>query len=326
MALAVRRTSDVKDVGKPLDFDRAVHAQVGAGAPGQLALQCHLDQHRTVLHVRVDPLHPTLDQVASRIYQCLLARLDLAGLRLGDSELGLESTGLCHSGQGRARLHPLPGLEREVLQHAVGAGRHLHRLHSPTLVLVDRAEPVHLLLLDLQLFVDGLLQETVTLLLGGEPDSCGLGLLPGLQRFVSTDQLAQIEDGVRFRRSISRHEVGACLGQGGFLGQHLGAERAPQIDEAGLCGCPLLLGLKRLQFDVRVAELQEDCPRLHRLARLHVHLLHPPGREGRDESHLLGHEGTGSADGSDHGAALDGADQHGVALDARGRGLHEGEE
>jgi hypothetical protein len=60
----------------------------------------------------------------------LLPERDVAGLGLGDAQLGLQLAGLHHLGQQRAGGDPLPELERQVLEDAVVAGLHLHRVHQ----------------------------------------------------------------------------------------------------------------------------------------------------------------------------------------------------
>src|SRR3972149_8565855 len=59
--LPERRTPDEQDVGKALEFNRAVHTQVGTGPPRQLAIERDVHGHRSTLDGGIDPGHMSGD-------------------------------------------------------------------------------------------------------------------------------------------------------------------------------------------------------------------------------------------------------------------------
>ena len=64
-----------------------------------------------------------------------LAHRHVLGLGLGNAEHRLEASGLDDPGELGPRLRPLPDLERQLLQGAVGPGLHDHGAHPAPLEL-----------------------------------------------------------------------------------------------------------------------------------------------------------------------------------------------
>ncbi len=150
LLLTVGGPPDVEDVVEPFELDRAVHAEVGPRALRQLALQRHVHRDGAVLHGRVDARHAAGDDPVARVDRRRLPDHDVLRLRLGDLQLRLQVPLVGHAREVGARTDLLADFHRDLLQHAGDAGAHVQLVHLALPQRDERAQPVHLGLLDRQ--------------------------------------------------------------------------------------------------------------------------------------------------------------------------------
>src|SRR5947207_3049077 len=105
------------------------------------------------------------------------------------------------------------------------------------------------------------------------------------------------------------------------LGQTLILEIGSLAHQLGARRRQLLLGLKRLDLDVRIGELEQWGVRLHMLPRLSEHPIDATGGERRDEADVLRHERAGPPHLAHHLAAAHRVHEERCSLHARRRGL-----
>jgi hypothetical protein len=132
LLLAERGRPDVQDVGQPLEFNRAVHAQIRARAAWQLAVSSTSTVTVPCLRRRVDAHDPTRNDAVARVDLGLLADGQIARLRFGNPQFGLEARRVGDAGEVGAGRHLLADVDGDLLEHAVHAGAHAQLLDLRT--------------------------------------------------------------------------------------------------------------------------------------------------------------------------------------------------
>ena len=167
--LAERRASDVQDVLQALEFDRAVDAEVGAGAARQLAGELDVHGDGAVLRRRVDADDLAGDDAVAGVDRGQLADGQVAGLGLGDAQLGLEAGRVGDAGHVGALGDLLADFDRHLLEHAGHAGAHAQLVDLLAAQVVEGAQLVDAGLLGQHLGAHALLGHGHALLLELRP-------------------------------------------------------------------------------------------------------------------------------------------------------------
>jgi hypothetical protein len=292
---------------------------------GKFAREEDVDGDGAVLDGRIDAGDLALDDAVAGVDDGELADLDVLGLGFGDANLGLEPRGIGDAREVAAGLDLGADLDGKKLEDAVHAGAHREGVEFVAPQPGLGAEAIDLGLLDGELGLGGFLGEGVALLLDGMP---GLGLLGG-DLGEATFQIGYksfleellVHLGPKLRLLV----FGAGAGGDGLGLEHAALERDAQVEQFGLGGLLLRVGVGRGLLDVGIGEMEDDAVRRDEGAGAQNDLVDAAGRAGGDPANFLGHQGAEAADLANHLALLDRVDPHRVELNGGGGGLEPGQ-
>jgi hypothetical protein len=140
LARAIRRPSHVQHVRQPLDLDGGIHGQVRPRAARQVGVERDVHRHGAVLRSGIHARDVALHDAVACVHFGQQAECQVARLGFGHAHHRLQALFTGDSRQLLARVHPLPGLEREGLEHALLPGAHGHRGDTLLLEARDRAQ------------------------------------------------------------------------------------------------------------------------------------------------------------------------------------------
>ena len=131
----------------------------GTAPGGSGPSRCYVNRARSVHYRGIDSRDVAGNNAVVRVDRGRLADLDVARLRLGDLQRGLQLVELDHLGHRRSRRHVLAHLHRrgQRRQRAGDAGPHLKRLRLLLVEIEQRLGLVDLGLLRGKLHLDRLL-------------------------------------------------------------------------------------------------------------------------------------------------------------------------
>src|SRR5436190_1055610 len=322
---SVGRAADGHHVRETLDLDRAVHADVGTGALGQLAVDRHFHHDRTLLRAWVEAHDVPFYDTVARVDRCLLPDGAILGLRLGDAQHGLESTRLRHTRELHPGVHPLAQLElrprAEVEQHAVLTGHDVHRAHAILLLAGDVREAHHLLLRETQLLLRRLVHLLELRLLDLHA-LCQLGHPVARRRNLALRGEAFLVERLgHLDLPVGVLELRAQLRDRGFLRQANLLELAPEARELTAGGGDRLVCSERLELHVGVAELNDERCWVDDDTRPDRKRFDATGGDSGDDPDVLRHERAGRADLTQQLALTDRIHPQRRALNVRSGGL-----
>src|SRR5581483_1987531 len=178
--LAENRASDIDHIAQPFDFNGSIDTEIWHRPARQRPVQLAIHSACSVDHVWIYSDYVGRDDSVPCIYGRFLPQKDILGLRFGDLQLGLQRRlgDLGHHSAGRhARSH----LQRQFLDHALGAGPNGEIVELLLFAFPGRPQFIDLDFLGFQLGVNRVLHDVQLLLLGLELIG---GLLPvGLRKF-----------------------------------------------------------------------------------------------------------------------------------------------
>ncbi len=325
LLLPVGGPAHIEHVDQVLELDRAVHAQIGPRALGELPLERDVHRDRAVEHGRVDPRHPARDDAVARVDGGRLADLDVLGLRLRDLELGLQLRLVRHARQVGPRLHVSAHVDRHLLQHPGDAGPHVQLVDLAVAQHDQRPQAIDLGLLHGQLRGPRLAQLHVALAfdLVLRLEALGLDLRQLARQGRDEPLVGQLGVGLRLHLRLAelrRRARGLRL-----LRQQVVLHRDPEVRQLRLGRLQLLLGLEQLLRLGRVAQDEDHGLGLHLGPGIDDDALDAPGGDRGNPADVLGNQRAQTPHLPLDVATLDRVDIHGRPLDRRCGGLQAGQ-
>ena len=225
-----------------------------------------------------------------------LADGNIRCLGFGNPQHGLEFLRTDHLGECRARDCPLPHLHRQFLQHAARTGPHHHRFHLAPLKRRNRAKPIDLGLLHVELLLHVVGQDCEPLLLDLHPGRHLLRLVARSARFRGGDEILSHQIRIRLRLPL-RLAIGR-LGRGDDprLGEPLRFEIGLERDQFRFGGGELALRLKALDLNVWITQLEQKGVFVDHHPGLDQHPIHSSRSDRGNPPDLLGNQGARTPD------------------------------
>ena len=250
-----------------------------------------------------------------------LTDLDVPGLRLRDAQLGLEYRRVAHPGQVGPGGDALPFVERHLLQNAGHPGPHAQVGHLLSPQLVQRAQAVHLGLLDRKLRLDGVGGHLQPFLLERVARiELLLGRLRPLELERRDESLGE-ELTVGIRLQTGRLELRLDGGKRRSLVEQLALHLDLPVAVPRLGRFEIQARLERGLLQLGIAQLEDHGVGRDEGAGADDDPFHGPVGGGRDPANLLRDQGAGAAHLPHHRTALHGVQVDRVAVDERRRRL-----
>src|SRR5579885_506956 len=258
IGLTMNRATDVEDVFQIFDFDGAIHAGVGARAERERFVKSDVHGNGAVLHGRINPGNVAVHDAVAGFHGGLLADGYVFCLRLRDFDFGLQLLWISNAREVGSRGNALTFLDGNELKHAVKSSAQVQSVELALFQLIEDA-----LLLDAGF-------------LGAELGGAGIrGDLGAFAFELETNgELADFdarEVGGDFRTDALRDElfvhlvlnlglfvVAADGGLDGLLVHEVAIDLDFEVSEVGFRALQLILSVKGILLELRVAEFEDD--------------------------------------------------------------------